>query len=113
MHYQEEGFYTRTQAFNFLKELLGISKHALINKDFFFIFFKESYGLFRIKKTEEEVKAIFLKNQISALNQRYRQEKEKKSGEAKSISDEIFAKARRGMSPEENQERLSKPYFVR
>jgi hypothetical protein len=108
---QQEGFYTRTGAFNFLKVLLNLPKNALVNKDFFSFFFIEYEGVFKIRKTEEETKEIFSRNNIADLNQQYYQAKKENNGKANHISLDIFARVRSAMSPE--GQKIKEPYFVR
>lgn len=104
---QQEGFYGRTEAFNLLKDLLGISRSAKINKNFFLHFFIESHNGFFIRKPEEEIKRIFDKNDIPGLNKKYFEAKEKGDPSAKSISREILERVTNGMSS------VREPYFVR
>ncbi|MEI6022882.1 MAG: hypothetical protein WCQ32_03530 [bacterium] len=65
------GFYTKTGAYNFLKELLGVAKNVLIKKEFFNLFFEEVDGFFKIKKPEEFVRGLFEKNKIKESNFEY------------------------------------------
>ena len=87
----QDGFYTRTQAYNFLKELLGVSKSVLINKSFFLLFFSESDGgMYVIKKPEDMIKNIFTEEGIVEMNKMYFQKKqEKQLEEANEISQKV------------------------
>jgi hypothetical protein len=87
-----EGVYTRTQAFNFLKTLLGIPKKSLINEKFFKLFFiKESEGIYLIKKPEDIIKGMFTREGIIGLNKMYYQKKlENKNAEAQEISEKVM-----------------------
>ena len=79
---QEEGIYSKTQAFNLLKELLGVPKNVLINKHFFNLFFDEIEDRkFQIKNTETFIKELFTKKGIVEMNRLYYQEKMKKRTE--------------------------------
>ena len=86
-----EGVYTRTQAFNFLKDLLGIPKKALISEKFFVLFFiEDSDRFFFIRKPEEIIKRVFTENGISELNKMYYKKKmEQKNDEAKEIFEKV------------------------
>ncbi|MEK7572620.1 MAG: hypothetical protein AAB493_02060 [Patescibacteria group bacterium] len=86
-----DGVYTRTQAYNFLKNLLGVSKKVLLNKNFFCLFFKESDGMFLIKTSEDIIKSIFTKEGIAELNNLYyRKKQEKNPAEAAKISQKVM-----------------------
>lgn len=104
---QQEGFYGRTEAFNLIKDLLGIPRSATINKNFFLHFFIESHNGFFIRKPEEEIKKIFDENGIPGLNRKYFEAKAKGDPSAKSISQEILGKITARVSVERE------PYFVR
>lgn len=85
-----DGIYGRTQAFNFLKDLLGIPKKVLINEEFFKLFFmKESEGYYLIKKPEVFIKELFTKEGIAELNKAYYQNKLKNPEKAKEISQKV------------------------
>jgi len=66
-----EGAYTKTQAYNFLKNLLGVSKKIIINKTFFSLFFKEYEGMYLIRKSEDSIKRIFTEEGIAEFNKMY------------------------------------------
>lgn len=89
---QEEGVYTRTQAFNFLKGLLGVKKNILISKRFFSLFFTGiEGGLYSIKSTEDTIKSIFTKEGIAELNKIYFQKiQAKEVNEAKEIYEQVI-----------------------
>ncbi len=95
-----EGVYSRTQAFNFIKNLLGIPKKSLINEKFFKLFFiKESEGIYLIKKPEELIKGLFTKEGIVGLNKMYFQKKlENKNAEAQEISQKVMSLVREILS---------------
>ena len=95
-----DGVYTKTQAYNFLKDLLGVSRRkVLINKNFFFLFFKESDGMFFIKTSEDIIKSIFTKEGIAELNKLYYKNKEEKnSGEAEKISQKVMQIVRKSLA---------------
>ncbi|MCX6754367.1 MAG: hypothetical protein NTU81_00870 [Candidatus Nomurabacteria bacterium] len=86
-----EGVYTRTQAFNFLKNLLGIPKRSLINEEFFMLFFIDSGNFYLIKKPEDIIKALFTQEGIVELNKTYYQKKlENNNIEADEISKKVM-----------------------
>lgn len=66
-----EGVYAKTQAYNFLKTLLGVSKKVRINKTFFSLFFKECDEMFLIRKPEDIIKRIFTEKGIAEVNKKY------------------------------------------
>jgi len=70
------GIYTRTAAFNLLKELLDIPKNAHVNKNFFELFFIESEGFYSIIKPKNFIKKMFDEKRIKELNKKYYQKKE-------------------------------------
>ncbi|HLP86717.1 MAG TPA: hypothetical protein VK153_02475 [Candidatus Paceibacterota bacterium] len=80
---QMEGAYTRTQAFNFLKDLLGIPrKKSTISKEFFDLFFDEvDSGFYLLKKPEDFIRELFDKEGIAELNKMYYQKKKEKNRE--------------------------------
>lgn len=89
---QQSGAYSKTGAFNFLKELLGLKKSATINKRFFELFFVEAEGFYFIKKPEDLIKNIFTENGIRELNKLYFQKKsENQKVEAQQIAEGIIA----------------------
>ena len=93
------GTYTKTAAYNVLKDLLGIPRSALINKNFFEIFFVESDGFYLIKKPEEIIRNIFAKNGIGELNKLYFEKKMKqKIEEAADTAETILSVMKRAIS---------------
>jgi hypothetical protein len=87
--------YTKTGAYNFLKDLLGVSKKIIINENFFNLFFIESGGFYLIKKPEDIISNIFAKNGIAELNKMYFQLKqENNSIEAEEIANQVMEIAR-------------------
>lgn len=104
----QDGFYGRTEAFNLLKDFLGIPRSCTINKNFFLHFFTESHSGFFIRKPEEEIKKVFDQHGIPALNKRYFEAK--KNGDpagAQSISEEILRKVTGAFT------KKAEPYFVK
>jgi len=89
---QEDGVYTRTQAFNFLKGLLGVKKNILISKRFFSLFFIGiEEGMYSIKSTEDTIKSIFTKEGIAELNKIYFQKiQAKETKEANEIREQVI-----------------------
>lgn len=85
-----EGVYTKTQAYNFLKDLLGLSKKCFLNKKFFSLFFRESDDLYIIKRPEEIIKNIFTKEGIAELNRAYYQKKQENDPSAEQIAQKIM-----------------------
>jgi hypothetical protein len=94
-----EGVYTRTQAYNFLKDLLGVSRRkVLLPKKFFFLFFKESDGMYFIKKPEDIVRDIIKKEGIDELNNQYHKNKQEKNlDEAEKISEKVMRVVKKDM----------------
>ena len=91
MVYLQDGFYTKTQAYNLLKKFLGVSRKVLINRIFFSLFFKESDGLYLIEKSEGFVRDMFIEKNVSELNGKYYKKKsEGELGEAQKIRKEIM-----------------------
>lgn len=87
----QSGAYSKTGAFNFLKELLGLKKSATINKRFFELFFVEAEGFYYLKKPEDLIRSIFTENGIRELNNLYFQKKsENKKEEASQIAEKII-----------------------
>ena len=94
-----EGVYTRTQAFNFLKDLLEIPKKAKINKTFFSLFFKECDEMFVIRKPEDIIKRIFTENAIARINEEYFLLKEKgKLNEAHHVAEAVMTIIRESLA---------------
>jgi hypothetical protein len=95
---QDEGVFTKTQAFNFLKELLCISKRCLINRKIVFLVFEQSDGGFFIKKPESEVRNFFKARKIPELNRDYYRAIKTRDPEALRISGKIISIIRREMA---------------
>jgi hypothetical protein len=71
----QEG-YSRTQAYKFLKNLLGVPKNVLIRKDFFNLFFQEAdSSVYLPRKPEEVIQAIFTEKGIREINMAFHQKK--------------------------------------
>ena len=87
----DDGVYSRTRAYNFLKDLLGVSRKVLINKYFFSLFFEKLDDKdFIIKKSEDIIKSIFTKEGLAELNKQYYQSKQEKNPvEAEKISEQV------------------------
>jgi hypothetical protein len=88
----ENEFFSRTQAFNFLKKMLEVPKKVLINKNFFFLFFSEpEKGQFILKKSEDVIKNIFTEQGLAELNKVYYEKKKSNElSEAKKISTSVL-----------------------
>jgi hypothetical protein len=81
-----EGVYTKTQAYNFLKGLLGLQKRDVINKNFFFLFFRKEDSfpgekIYSIRKPEDMVKKIFAEKHLAGVNRIYYAEKKRNNKE--------------------------------
>ena len=88
---QASGAYSKTSAYNFLKNLLGIPKGRTINKKFFSLFFQESEGFYFIKKSEDLVLTIFTNQGIKELNKVYFEKKlNKDDAGAKKIAEQVI-----------------------
>lgn len=74
---QEEGVFSRTGAFNFLKTLLGVPKKVLINKELFNKIFLQQEedahdpGAYRIQYPEDKIKTVFEKQKLAERNREY------------------------------------------
>ncbi len=88
----DDGVYSKTQAYNFLKELLGVPKGVLINKNFFSLFFSEfENGKYLIKKAEDVIINIFTEKGIAEMNKMYYLKKqENQIDEANKISEIVI-----------------------
>lgn len=87
----EEGVYTKTQAFNFLKDLLEVPHNVLISKKFFSLFFEDSDSFFVIKQPESKIESIFENLKIPERNRNYFEVKmAKKTEEAKKIEEKVI-----------------------
>ena len=87
---KQDGSYTPTEAYNFLKGLLGVRKNVLINKQFFLLFFTKVDDFYIIKKSENIIKDIFTKGGIAELNKVYYQKKKAKEiSAAKKIAEQV------------------------
>ncbi len=106
------GFWERTEAFNFIKDLLGVPRKATINKNFFLIFFRESFSGFLIKRTREEIIEIFEEYKLPELNNECYVATQEKNPKAAMLREQIFAKAREGMAKERKVPHERSPYFV-
>src|ERR1035437_9503682 len=84
----QDDLYTKTQAYNFIKKLLEVSKKVTISKQFFSLFFAEyDEARYSIVKTEDTIKSIFIENNLVQLNKTYYKKKqENKTLEAYEIS---------------------------
>ncbi|MFA6325172.1 MAG: hypothetical protein WCX46_03020 [Candidatus Paceibacterota bacterium] len=74
--------YTRTAAFNLLKEFLGIPKNALINRTFFNLFFLENDRTYILKKEEDEIRKIIQENNLKEVNAEYYKNKKENNEES-------------------------------
>jgi len=90
MNSDTDGVYTKTQAYNFLKGLLGLSKKDFINKKFFSLFFRESDNLYLIRQPEDIIKMIFSKEGIAELNKMYYQKKMEHDPSAEQVAQKIM-----------------------
>ena len=96
---QISGAYTKTGAYNFLKRLLGVPKKAIINRNFFNLFFTEDENFFFIKKSEKAVKKLFQKEGIQELNNLYFLKKSaNKTEEANEIAKNVLNIVRNSMA---------------
>lgn len=68
---QDEGVYTKTAAYNFLKRLLGIQPKDTINRKIFDVCFTNMEHVYRPKKRETEITEIFNRHQIPERNKLY------------------------------------------
>lgn len=95
-----DGFYSKTCAFNFLKKKLGIPKSALINKNFFDVFFEEAeVGKYLPRCSEEDIEKIFLEKKIPQLNEEYYKKKRyTQREEAKRIAEEVLSVAQESIA---------------
>lgn len=91
----QDGIYTRTQAFNFLKGLLGVSKGTLINLQFFRLFFSGvGGGKYLIKANEDSIRQIFKEKGIVELNRQYYYHKKTKEPGSIIQTEKIFEEAK-------------------
>lgn len=97
MLFTQDGIYSRTQAYNYLRILLGVPKDACINSDFFALFFQQSDEGFILKKPENDVERIFREHKIAEMNKEYFDAKELKNPNAVEISKRIMSVAREAM----------------
>jgi hypothetical protein len=86
-----EGVFTKTQAFNYLKDLLSIPKKSTINKNFFRLFFKSADGLYMLKTSEEMIAEIFSEEGLVKLNSQYFELKKENLPAAKVLKSQIFS----------------------
>ena len=87
----QDGIYTRTQAFNFLKGLLEVPKSVLINEQFFYLFFSNADGgMYLIKTREEFIRQIFKEKGIAELNRQYYYHKNEKTTQGSMQTRKIF-----------------------
>ncbi len=67
----DDGVYTKEQAFCFLKTKLGIPKNSLIFKDFFKLFFYRTEGnIYFILMDEVKIDSFFEENKVIQTNHR-------------------------------------------
>ncbi len=85
-----DGVFTKTQAFNYLKVLLKVPKKATINKNFFKLFFKSADGLYMLKTSEELIISIFSEEGLADMNQQYFILKTENATAAKVLKSQIF-----------------------
>ncbi len=95
---QDDGIFTRTAAFNFLKDLIGIKRRDTLNRQVFNLCFKENDGYFVLTKSDSTIKEIFQKNRIRERNQRYWSLKKSNPEEAKRHFEETFLLLNRSLS---------------
>lgn len=88
---QDDGVYTKTSAYNFLKRLVGIKPKDPLNRKIFYLCFSSAENFFLPKKQEEEIMKIFDKHKIPELNKKYWELKQKKSEEAVSVFNQTIA----------------------
>lgn len=68
---QDEGVYTKTRAYNFLKNLVGIRPKDPLNKRVFNLCFRGTEHVFIPKKKEDEITTIFKKIGVRERNEQY------------------------------------------
>jgi hypothetical protein len=91
----QDNIYSRTQAFNFLKELLEVPQGALINLQFFRLFFSGvGGGKYFIKTNENCIRQIFKEKGIVELNRQYYYYKKIKTPGSSMKTEQIFEEAK-------------------
>jgi len=88
---QDDGFYTKTAAYNLIKRLVGIKPKNTLNKKVFNLCFSNHEYVYRPKKRESEMVAIFLKHNIAELNKEYWALKDEKPEQAKKVFDKTIS----------------------
>lgn len=89
----DPGVYTKTGAYNFLKDLLNVPrKNVFISKEFFSMFFKKIDSFYLIKSSEELVSSIFSEEGLVELNRHYFLIKKEHPEEALEMKNDIFQK---------------------
>lgn len=68
----QEGLYTKPEAYALVKRLLGVDKKVCIKKDFFKIFFEEDeHPFYKRKCSEQRMTNIFEKHKLKEKNLSY------------------------------------------
>lgn len=87
----EDGIFSKTQAYNFLKRLLGIKSQNTVNRKVFELCFREMEGYWIPVESERFIQEVFSDLRIPERNKEYWNLKKKASEKAVIFLNETFS----------------------